>query len=254
MARSPSAAGPTRRGPNRRRVIAGAAALPLAGLAGRAGAAEEVDLELVLLADATGSIDDAEIRFQREGYAQAITDPWVIDAITHSGLGRIALTYVEWADAASQDVVVPWAAIDGAQAAGRFAAALLAAPRRARGRNAIGAALLAGLALLEGGPWHGRRQVIDFSADSANNWGGPSIAEARAAVLARGVTINGLAVLCRTCSGRPVDYDLEAAFESRIVGGAGAFVVTADGATSFAEAVRRKLVLEIAGAHGAARA
>jgi hypothetical protein len=72
-----------------------------------AAAAEELDLELVLLADATGSIDEAEIRFQRQGYAAAITHPQVLAAITDSLTGRIALTYVEWGDEFSQEVVVP---------------------------------------------------------------------------------------------------------------------------------------------------
>ena len=63
-----------------------------------------------------------------------------------------------------------------------------------------------------------------------------------------GIVINGLAILCRSggCGGRPVSYDLEAAFASRIIVGPGSFVVTVDGETSFADAVRRKLVLEIA--------
>lgn len=209
---------------------------------------EEVDLELVLMADATGSIDMTEIRFQRQGYATAITDPQVIDAIRYTGWGRIAVAYVEWADALSQDIVVDWTVIDGAETAASFAARLLEPPRRAYGRNAIGAALLKGKAMLEENAYQAPRQVIDLSADSANNWNGPTIADARAEVLDAGIVINGLAVLCRSCaSGRPVSYDLERAFEDRIIGGPGAFVVTADSADTFADAVRRKLILEIAG-------
>ena len=219
-------------------------------LAGQPAQAEteqtQVSLELVLLADATGSIDNDEIRFQRAGYAAAITDPAVIDAIVHSGYGRIALTYVEWADYASQDVVVPWTLIDGAASAEAFAAALMLPPRRAFGRNAIGAALLTGKRLIETNGYQGLRAVIDLSADSANNWNGPSIAEGRAAVIGAGITINGLAVLCRSCSGQPISYDLETAFRDLIVGGPGAFVVTAENAETFAQAVRRKLILEIA--------
>ena len=227
------------------RRLAAALALLLAPLA--AAGETEVDLELVLLADATGSIDMAEIRFQREGYAEAITSPDVVRAIGSGLLGRIAVTYVEWADAESQDVVVPWTVIENAAGAAAFAAALLEPPRRAWGRNAIGAALLFGKALIEGNDLAGLRRVIDLSADSANNWRGPSIETARDQVVAAGITINGLAVLCRVCSGRPVGYDLEAAFAERIVGGPMSFVVTADGSESFAAAVRRKLVLEISG-------
>lgn len=224
--------------------------LMMAGLimpaAAPASAQTVVDLELVLLADATGSIDPAEIRFQRQGYAEAITHPQVLSAISGNAHGRIALTYVEWADAASQDVVVGWSVIDGEESAARFAETLMAAPRRAYGRNAIGAALLFGKAAIEENDIKGLRRVIDLSADSANNWSGPSIGAARAEVVAAGITINGLAVLCRHCSGRPVSYDLEAAFADRIIGGPGAFVITADNEATFAAAVRRKLILEIA--------
>lgn len=211
-------------------------------------AAEPVDLVLVLLADASGSIDDEEILFQRRGYAEAITDSAVLDAIAGTGYGRIAVTYVEWGDAGSQEIVVGWSLIDGPGAASDFAAALMVPPRLAQGRNAIGAALLAGKRLIEESSFTADRRVIDFSADSANNWYRPPTEDARAEVLAAGIVINGLAVLCRDCrSGRPVDYDLEQAFLDEIIGGPGSFVVTADGPASFAAAVRRKLILEIAG-------
>jgi hypothetical protein len=217
------------------------------GLARPAAAQVEVDLELVLLADATGSIDDAEIRFQRQGYAQAITDPAVISAIRNTAFGRIALTYVEWANVVSQDVIVDWTVIDGAESAAAFAEALLKPPRRTFGGNAIGAALLFGKTLIDGNDFNGFRRVLDLSADSAANSSGPPIEAARDEVVASGITINGLAVLCRHCSGRPIGYDLEEAFARRVIGGPGAFVITADSAATFADAVRRKLILEIAG-------
>ena len=97
-----------------------------------------VDLELVLLADATGSIDDREIFFQRQGYADAITDPDILAAIALGHDGRIAVTYVEWGDQHSQEVVAPWTIIDGPEAAARFAAVLTSTQRKAFGRNAIG--------------------------------------------------------------------------------------------------------------------
>jgi hypothetical protein len=230
-----------------RRLLA-AISLGAAVLAAGGAAAEPVDLELVLLADASGSIDDAEIRFQRAGYAAAITHPEVLAAIAGGFTQRIAVTYVEWGDAASQEVVVPWTVIDGSESAEAFAAALLAEPRRAFGRNAIGSALAAGHALIEGNQIQGSRKVIDLSADSAFSWGGVPVALAREAALAAGIVINGLAVLCRArdCSGRPVDHDLEGAFAGGLIGGPGSFVITADGADRFAEAVRRKLLLEIA--------
>ena len=218
----------------------------LAVVAGEA-AAESVDLELVLLADASRSIDDGEIRLQREGYAAAITHPEVLRAIEQGFDQRIAVTYVEWGDARSQDVVVPWTIIDGKDSAAAFAATLLERPRRAFGPNAIGSAITVAQAMIERNEFEGHRKVIDLSADSASSWDGISLGEARQAALMADIVINGLAVLCRSCSGRPNSYDLEAVFAERIIGGPASFVVTADGNAPFAEAVRRKLLLEIAG-------
>ncbi len=224
----------------------------LAVLAGEA-AAQSVDLELVLLADASRSIDNGEIRLQRQGYATAITHPEVLGAIAQGFDQRIAVTYVEWAGARAQDVVVPWTVIDGPESAAAFAATLMAQPRRASGPNAIGSALTVAQALIEGNQYEGYRKVIDLSADSANSWDGIPLAQARQNALMADIVINGLAVLCRSCSGRPNSYDLEAAFADRIIGGPGSFVVTADGNAPFAEAVRRKLLLEIAGTAPPAR-
>lgn len=211
-------------------------------------AAEQVDVELVFLSDASLSIDDAEIRFQRQGYADALVHPDILAAIKRGAIGRIAVTFIEWADATTQDVVVAWRVIEDEDSAAGFGNALMAAPRRAYGTNAIGAAIAAGQRAIETNAYDGLRKVIDFSGDSANNWDGLSIEEARANALAAGITINGLPVECPgdECSGSPVGYDLEKAFKERIIGGPGSFVVVADKDTRFAEAVRRKLILELA--------
>jgi hypothetical protein len=209
-------------------------------------AQDSVDLELVLLVDASGSIDDVEIGLQRAGYAEALRDEQVLWAIRNGGArGRIAATFVEWASVESQDVLVPWTVIATEEDARAFGDAIMAAPRRAYGSNAIGAALLAGLALIEGNAIEAGRRVIDLSGDSLWNASGPSIAEARDVVLGAGVVINGLAVACRACSGRPRPGNLEEEFAARLIGGPGSFVVTASDDASFAQAVRRKLILEI---------
>lgn len=207
-----------------------------------------VDVELVLLADASNSIDDAEIRFQRQGYAAALTHPDVLSAIAKGDLGRIALTFIEWADLSSQEVVVPWTVISDAATAKEFVKKLLATKRQAYGSNAIGAAIAAAQHHIETNQYEGHRKVIDFSGDSANNWNGIPIAEARKKALDAGIIINGLAILCRheACSGRPVGYDLEQAFAKQIIGGPGSFVVTVDSPKSFATAVRSKLIQELA--------
>jgi hypothetical protein len=216
-------------------------------LGAAAASAQEVDLELVLLADASGSIDDSEIAFQRGGYAGAITDPAVLAAITGGALQKIAITYVEWGSVSSQDVVVGWTIIDGEKSARSFADALISAPRKAHGRNAIGNALAVAESLIESNTFKGTRKVIDFSGDSAYSWGGVPVALARMNALAKNIVINGLAILCRDCtSGRPVNYDLEKAFADTIIGGPGSFVITAEKRATFADAVRRKLLLEIA--------
>lgn len=220
--------------------------LSIAALAPCASRAQDVELELVLLADATQSIDNAEIYFQRQGYASALTDPSVLAVIAGSAYGRIAVTYVEWGGQFSQDVVVPWTIIDGPDSAQAFARELMRKPRLAYGRNAIGAALLYGMRLIEENDIEGWRKVIDFSGDSANNYYPPSIGWAREKVLENGVVINGLAILCRACSG-PADDQLARRYEQQIIGGPGAFVVAAESRDTFAEAVRKKLLLEIAG-------
>jgi hypothetical protein len=223
------------------------AAVLALGLSPVTAVAEQVDLELVLAADASGSIDDGEIRLQRRGYAAALTSRDILDAIGVGYLGRIAVTYVEWGDQNSQVTVVPWRVIDGPESAKAFADTLMAQPRLAFGRNAIGSVIDFSQRQIETNAFQGERLVIDVSADSAYSWGGVPLALARERAIEAGITINGLAVLCRDCSGRPMGGDLEGEFARRIVGGPASFVVTADGDTSFEEAVRRKLLLEIAG-------
>ncbi len=208
--------------------------------------AEDVDLELVLLADASGSISDLEVQFQRKGYAEAIRDPSVLAAIQNSAYGAIAVTYVEWA--ANTAVVTDWTKIDGPESAATFARSLTRPARQAFGRNAIGAALLDGKRLIETNEFEGWRKVIDFSGDSPNSFSGPSIEEARAEVVAAGITINGLPILCRVCD-TPVRYpDLGKIYEDEIAGGIGSFVVPVENWEDLAQAIRRKLILEISGA------
>lgn len=202
-------------------------------------AAQDVEVELVLLADASGSITADEIAFQRQGYAAAITDPSVLRVIEGSAYGKIAVTYVEWAS--HTGVVVPWSVIDGPESAAAFAEALTAAPRQAFGRNAIGRALLDARSLIETNDHEGWRKVIDFSGDSANSYSGPPSGPSRDEVLAAGIIINALAI---STAERP---GLAEAYRERIIGGPGAFVIEAEGRGDFADAVRRKLILEIGG-------
>jgi hypothetical protein len=207
--------------------------------------AQEVDLELLLLADASGSISEFEILFQRQGYADAITDPAVLAAIAGTNHGSIAVIYVEWA--ANTAVVVGWTKIDGLESASAFAKALTRRPRQVFGRNAIGTALLDAKRLIETNSFSGWRKIIDFSGDSPNSYSGPTIEDARREVIAAGITINGLPILCRFCD-TPVRYaDLGKIYQDLIIGGPGAFVIAARNEQDLATAIRQKLILEIAG-------
>ena len=207
--------------------------------------AQDIELELVLLADASGSISEQEIQFQRQGYADALADPRVLSVIKNSAYGAIAVTYVEWA--ANTAVVVDWTRIDSLESAQAFGAALIAPPRQAYGRNAIGSALLDGKRLIEENDFDGWRKVIDFSGDSPNSFSGPPIETARQEVVAAGITINGLPILCRFCD-TPARYpDLAGIYRDTIIGGVGAFVISATSEDDLADAIRRKLILEISG-------
>ena len=66
-----------------------------------ARAAEDVDLLLVLAVDVSRSIDASKFQLQREGYAAAVADPHVLDAIRTGRTGRIGLTFVEWSGVGS---------------------------------------------------------------------------------------------------------------------------------------------------------
>lgn len=225
-------------------------ALPVlaAGLlaAGAALAQAEVDLELVLAADGSGSIDAGELRLQREGYAEAITSPRVLDAILSGFNRRIAVAYVEWGGAESQHTIVDWTLIEDEASARAFAAALVAAPRAAVGWNSISGAIDYAAGLIRSNGYDGFRSIIDVSADSGHRGGRP-VQAARDDAVAAGITINGLVVASRDGGmPGPGPAALAAHFRRDIIGGPGAFVVTADEKTSFAAAVLSKLLLEIA--------
>jgi hypothetical protein len=202
----------------------------------------ETDLELVLLADASGSIDADELAFPRQSYAIAITDPAVVSAIENTLYGSIAVTYVEWA--MNQATIVDWTIIADLESAIAFGEALIGPPRQASGRNAIGSALLHGMAQIEENDIRGLPRVIDFSGDSIGNTFGPPITVARDQVLANGITFNALPILR---NGDFMGFDPPAAYEQNIIGGPNAFFMPAQSGPEFADVVKRKLILEIAG-------
>ncbi len=227
-------------------LLAGAACL---GLASSAAAAEEmdVDLELVLAVDVSRSMDPAEQDLQKDGYLAALEHPEVLAAIRAGFLGQIAVTYAEWAGPGSHQVIAPWALIDGRESAAAFADVIAARPVSYLHGTSISGALLFSSGLFEANGFRSTRQVIDVSGDGPNNMGLP-VLDARDSVLRRGITINGLPIMIHAdvIGGYSIP-ELDVYYEDCVIGGPGAFLVTVESIDRFAEAIRRKLVLEIAG-------
>jgi hypothetical protein len=207
-----------------------------------------VDLELVLAIDISGSIDADEAKLQRQGYVDALRDPEIHKAIKAGVLGRIAITYFEWSSFDHKSIVAGWTLIDGPKAAMELAAYLAEVPVRTGMRTSITGAVLFAMPMFEGNGFQGTRRVIDVSGDGPNNDGG-DITEARDEAVAKGITINGLPIINERPNrfGFPVLQDLDKYYEACVIGGPGAFVVVARDFDSFAAAVRRKMLLEIAG-------
>jgi len=206
----------------------------------------EVDLELVLAVDVSGSMDHDEQELQRNGYVEAFRHSDVISAIAAGMVGRIAVTYVEWAGPQNQTVILPWTMIDGAEAGRKFADQLEAAPiSRFRGTSISGSLVFAAPAFDNNG-FSGTRRVIDISGDGPNNMGDPVLL-ARQPVIAAGITINGLPIMIKKPMGFYSIPDLDIYYEECVIGGPGAFLVRIEKSDMFASAIRRKLMLEIAG-------
>ena len=226
-------------------IIAGALCVS-GGFAARAET--PVDLELLFAVDVSDSIDRREARLQRNGYIAALTDPAVLRAAAGGPLGRIAISYVEWAGAGHYRVLVDWTVLDGPESGRAIAERLAAAPLAVSPRTSISAAVARSVRRFEGNGFTGTRRIIDVSGDGPNNQG-VLVTEARDDAVAAGVTINALAIL--PDPNEPEDRGglrtLDLYYEDCLIGGAGAFVLVAEGRAAFAEAIRRKLIMEIAG-------
>jgi hypothetical protein len=224
-------------------MLAAAAAI----CAGSASAAEPVDVELVLAVDVSLSMSPMELEIQRQGYVAALTHDRVLQAIADGAHGKIAITYFEWAGVTSHQIIVPWTVIAGRADAERVAAMLTARPANSARRTSIAAALGFGADLFAESPYRGLKRVIDISGDGPNNQGEP-VELAREAAINQGITINGLPLM--TTGGFPSVYDvtnLDQYYADCVIGGPGAFMIPVNDWPQFPEAVRRKLVLELAG-------
>lgn len=207
----------------------------------------EVDLKLVLAADISRSMSVADLTTQRQGYAAALTSPEVLAAVRGGFLGRIALTYVEWSGADWQRVVVDWTLVESEADARAVADVIAAGTGGTLRRTSISQGLSFARDRLRASRFSAPREVVDISGDGPNNQG-PPVTEARDALVAEGVTINGLPIMTTGELDAMWAIDrLDLYYRDCVIGGPGAFVVPVRGWDSFATAVRRKLVLEISG-------
>jgi len=227
--------------------VSGVAAALALTLTPSANAAEPVDVELVLAVDVSLSMSPMELNIQRDGYAAALTHERVLQAIAEGVHGKIAVTYFEWAGVTSHHVIVPWTIIANKADAERVAARLSAQPANSARRTSIAAALAFGADLFAESQFSGAKRVIDISGDGPNNQGEP-VEAARDAATKQGITINGLPLM--TSGGFSSAYDvtnLDQYYTDCVIGGPGAFMIPVNDWSQFPEAIRRKLVLELAG-------
>jgi hypothetical protein len=206
-----------------------------------------VDIELVLAVDVSYSMDMDELAIQREGYAQAIVSKEFLQALKSGPTGKIAVTYFEWAASSDQKIIIPWRVIDGPETADAVANEIMKTPIRRASRTSISGAIYFAMPLFDENPHRGLRRVIDISGDGPNNNGGP-VVTARDAALEKGIVINGLPIMVKEPSYSTMDIDnLDFYYEDCVIGGPGSFVVTIKDREKFKEAIRTKLLLEVAG-------
>lgn len=206
-----------------------------------------VDIELILAVDVSYSMDMDELAVQREGYAQAIVSKEFLQALKAGQTGKIAITYFEWAASNDQKIIIPWRLIDGPETADAVSEEILKTPVRRASRTSISGAINFAMPLFDQNPYHGLRRVIDISGDGPNNNGLP-VTGARDAALEKGITINGLPIMVKEPSFSTMDIEnLDWYYEDCVIGGPGSFVVAIKDREKFKEAIRSKLLLEVAG-------
>ncbi len=226
----------------RRALLAGTLALA----PGAAAAEQLVDLELVLAVDASSSVSAAEFDLQMHGLAEAFREPSVIQAIRASGDLGLAVALVQWSDDRGQFLAVGWTVVRDETSATALGDEIEATPRfLIGGATAIGDALQYSIRQIEGNDFEGRRKVIDVSGDGRANQGAHP-AQLRDAALAQGITINALAILNE-------DPTVDSYYFANVIGGTGAFVMTANDYEAYGRAIESKLIKEISGAPIAAR-
>jgi len=175
---------------------------------------------------------------QHDGIARAFETPKLVEAIANAP-GGIEVLVLEWSDPDKIAVTVGWTRVANRASAAAFAAAVRATTRTSHGLTAIGAAMRAGAAAFDHMPEPAAHRVIDVSGDGMANFG-PSPAQVRDELVSQGITINGLAILTE-------EPWLAEYYSNNVIGGASSFCLVAENMDSFAEAMLKKLVQEVAG-------
>jgi hypothetical protein len=221
-----------------------ASLLGLVTASSAAPAPQQVDLKLVLATDVSGSIDNDELRIEREGTASAFLDPEVIKAIQSGSLGRIAVAMLDFSSPEYDKVVIDWQIIHDKASANAFSQAILDTPRTPGRRTSVSSALELGSLLLEGSEKDivATRKAIDVSGDGPNNDGNP-MTETHEKTMAQGIVVNGLPIM--DDSGNGYFPDLDKYYAACVAGGRGSFVVVVHNFKDFGAAMRHKLILEI---------
>ena len=210
----------------------------IAGAGAPAAAQTAVDLQLVLAVDASGSVSEARFELQKQGYVAAFRSPLLLRAVRSGTTQAIAVTMVQWTGPAMQVQVVPWMLVKDEASMLALAAAIEVAPRQLfGGGTSVSGAIDHAMTLFPRAPYSGARRVIDVSGDGRNNRGRQA-AEARDEAVRAGVSINGLPILA-------LEPDLEEYYRDNVIGGSGAFVIPAASFETFADAILKKLVIEI---------
>ena len=217
---------------------------PLMLMALPASAQTEVDLALVLAVDISYSMDTEEQALQREGFAEAFRSPLVHEAIRGGLVGKIAVTYMEWAGASDQKVIVPWTILDNPESLMAFSDKIANTPLRRAQRTSIASAIDYSVDLLEKSGLAATRQVIDVSGDGPNNQG-RIVTQARDDALAKGIVINGLPLMLKKPGYLDIP-ELDAYFRDCVIGGQGSFMIPVRDREQFPQAIKTKILLEVA--------
>jgi hypothetical protein len=215
-----------------------------------ARAAEQVDLLLVLAMDVSRSMDQAKFELQRQGYAAAISNPQVLNAIESGPHQKIAICFIDWSGPFEQKLVIDWSIIDSRAAASRFADLIVEAPRSFYNSTSIGSAIGFATAQIAKAPFEAERHAIDVSGDGTNN-SGRDVQFFRDRAVANGIIVNGIVILTDIQFAQNPPHTnppggIEKYYRDNVIGGPGSFVMVAEDYNSFGRAMVRKLIAEIA--------